>query len=69
VDECSHAGCEKPADYPYIECYRHRIMSVGFSLKGSADTTNFHQTANDWKLENLGTSSDRELAAKGIERA
>jgi hypothetical protein len=43
-------------------------MSVGFSLKAPATRGNFHQTANDWKQENLGTSSDRELAAKGIER-
>jgi hypothetical protein len=69
VDQCSQDGCEKEAHYPHDECYRHRIMSVGLTTKGPANTTNFHQTANDWKLENLGTTSDRDLAARGIERA
>ena len=69
MDRCSHDGCEKDAYLPYDECYRHRIMSVGLSVRGTANVTNFHQTANDWKRENLGTDSDRELAARGIERA
>jgi hypothetical protein len=66
---CSHEGCRRDAYYPHDECYRHRIMSVGFSLKAPAVQGDFHRTASDWKQENFGTDSDRDLAARGIERA
>jgi len=67
-DVCNHAGCTKPAHMPYEECYRHRLLSVGFSLKSPATVGNFHRTTNDYKLEHFGTTSDKELAARGIER-
>ena len=68
VDECSHPDCSKPAHFPHEECYRHRLLSVGFSLKSPATVGNFHRTTNDYKLEHFGTTSDKELAARGIER-
>ena len=66
---CSHEGCRRDAYYPHDECYRHRIMSVGFSLRAPAVQGDFHRTASEWKQENFGTDSDRDLAARGIERA
>jgi len=30
--------------------------------------TGWNKTANDWRLENFGTTSEKELAARGIER-
>jgi len=66
---CSHAGCQKESDYPHDECYRHRIMSVGFSLRAPAVQGDFHRTARDYREEAFGTSDERELAERGIERA
>ena len=66
---CSVADCDKDADYPHDECYRHRIMSVGFSLKAPAVQGDFHKTADDWRRENMGTTDERELGRQGIERA
>jgi len=67
--ECRHDGCAKPADYPHDECYRHRVMSVGFSLKSPATQGNFHRTARDYREEQFGTNDERELAERGIVRA
>jgi hypothetical protein len=69
MEECRHDGCAKPADYPHNECYRHRVMSVGFSLRAPAVQGQFHRTVNDYKLEQFGTTSDKELAERGIVRA
>jgi len=66
---CSVADCTKDAYYPHDECYRHRIMSVGFGLKAPAVAGDFHRTARDYREENFGTNDERELAARGIERA
>jgi len=66
---CSVADCAKDAYYPHDECYRHRIMSVGFGLKAPAVAGDFHRTARDYREENFGTNDERELAARGIERA
>ena len=68
-DVCDHAGCTKPAHLPYGECYRHRVMSVGFSLRAPAVEGQFHQTARDYREEHFGTGDERELAERGIVRA
>lgn len=65
---CEHEGCGKFVEPGRTECFRHRVATVGFSLRGPAVQGDFHTTVNDWKLENLGTTSDRELAERGIER-
>ncbi len=69
MDPCSHEGCEKAADYPYPECYRHRIMGVGFRLQAPAVQGDWHRTAREYREENFGTSDERELGRRGIERA
>lgn len=53
------------------ECYRCRVMGVSFGFRGSVrhGRGDWNRTAREWKLEYLGTDNDRELAARGIERA
>lgn len=67
---CSEPGCEKPEDREGL-CFRHRIAGTTFGFRGSAreGRKGWNQTASEWKTENFGTSNDRELAARGIERA
>ena len=64
--ECIHEGCGKDADYPHDECYRHRVLSVGFALKGPATQGDFHRTARDYREEQFGTNDERELEKRGI---
>jgi len=63
---CVHPGCAKPSHAPYDECYRHRLLSVGFSLKAPATQGQFHRTARDYREEHYGTNDERELAKRGI---
>lgn len=65
---CRHEGCEKPAEEGRDECFKHRVSGIRFALRGSAVQGDFHKTAREWKEEHLGTSDDRELARRGIER-
>lgn len=61
--------CGNVAETGRDECFRHRVASVGFALRGPANRGVFHQTKNDWMMENFGTTSEKELAERGIERA
>lgn len=68
---CKHEGCDKPAEIDRDECFRHRIMGVGFSFRGGGGTHRhaFHErTNNEWMMEHFGTTSERELGKQGIER-
>jgi len=60
--------CGKIAEAGRNECFRCRVSTVGFAMTGPANRRNFHQTVRDFKEEHLGTTDDRELAARGIER-
>lgn len=66
---CCHDDCGNVAEAGSDECYRHRIMGISFSMRGPANVQRFHQTAREWREENFGTSDERELAKRGIERA
>ena len=68
---CRHPNCGNFAESGKDECFKHRVASVGFTLKGSAmnGSSNWNRTASEWKREHLGTDDDRELAKRGIERA
>jgi len=44
-------------------------MSVGFSMKAPAVQGDFHRTAREYREESFGTSDERELGRRGIERA
>lgn len=62
--------CGKPVEAGRTECFRCRVSTVGFRLQGSAinGSGGFHRTKNDFMLESFGTTDDRELGKKGIER-
>lgn len=68
---CDHDGCHNLAESGKDECFKHRVSGVGFSFRGSAvaGRSGWNRTANEWKQEHLGTTNDRELAKRGIERA
>jgi hypothetical protein len=68
---CRHDDCGNVAETGSDECYRHRLLSVGFSWRGGGGTYRkaFHERTNaEWMRENLGSADDRDLAKKGIER-
>ena len=69
--QCSQDGCEKAAEVDGDECYRHRISGVGFAMHGAAmhGGGSWNRSKSDWMLEHLGTTDDRELGRRGIERA
>lgn len=65
-------GCGKrPIQEGHDECFGCRVKTVGFGFRGSAShgRAGWNKTANDWRRENFGTSDERELAKRGIERA
>ena len=66
---CEQCGSEHSRDADL--CFRCHVKGIRFGFKGSAmpGRKGWNRTANDWKLENFGTTSDKELAARGIERA
>jgi hypothetical protein len=68
---CSYDGCAKTAEDDSDICFRHRVMGVSIKLQGSAQTGSgmWNKTKNDWMLDNFGTTDDRELGKRGIERA
>jgi hypothetical protein len=66
---CKREGCSNVAEEGKSECFRHRVASVGFGLKAPAVDGQWHRTKNEWMQENLGTTDDRELGKRGIERA
>ena len=67
---CDVGGCEKPEDREGF-CFLHRISGTTFGFRGSAreGRKGWNETAKDWKISNFGTSNEKELAARGIERA
>ena len=68
--QCSEPGCSKPVDRQGL-CFRHRVSGVGFAFAGSAQKgrAGWNRTANEWRMEHLGTADEKELAKRGIERA
>ena len=67
---CSVDGCEKDEDREGL-CFRHRVLGIGFGFHGSAHhgQAGWNTTANEYRLESFGTSDEKELASRGIERA
>lgn len=64
--ECTAKGCRRDAEEGKDECFRHRILGVGFSLRGAATAGDFHRTARDYREEQFGTNDERELEKRGI---
>jgi len=67
---CESAGCEKPADRENL-CFTHRVKGIGLHMRGAAlqGSNGWNRSKNDYMLEHFGTSDDRELGKRGIERA
>lgn len=67
--ECSDCGAlhDRDADH----CFRCHVQGIRFAFKGSVmpGRKGWNRTANEWKMEHLGTTNDKELAKRGIERA
>lgn len=71
MNECIHDGCTNRA-HTDGECYRHRIMSVGVTLRGGAivGRNGWNTSKRDWLESNMGVSSEKQLSGrKDIERA
>jgi hypothetical protein len=66
---CTNCSTEHDRDGEL--CFRCHIRGIRFSFSGSAvkGRKGWNRTANEWKLEHFGTSDDKELAKRGIERA
>lgn len=63
--------CGKEAQEGYDECFRCRVSSVGFSFRGGGgfQRKQFHDRTNaEWMREHLGTTDEKELGKRGIER-
>lgn len=69
---CSVDGCHKPVDRDGV-CFRHRVASVGITLRGGAIVGNrgWNITKGDYMREHYGVTHDKELLRerKDIERA
>lgn len=68
---CEHEGCSNQAEDDKTECFRHRVLSVGYNWRGGAHLgkSSWNQTQTDFMIENFGTTDDRELGKRGVERA
>lgn len=69
---CIQDGCEKEAEDGRPDCFRHRVLGVGFKLQGGAvrGRAGFHTTKNDWLREHLNVDSEKQLLGReGIDRA
>ncbi len=67
---CSSCGATHDRE-GRAECFACHVKGIGFGFRGGvrAGRKNWNRLASEYKLENFGTSSDKELAAKGIVRA
>ena len=61
---CKHEGCTNRAEPGKDECFRHRVLSVGFAWKGGAvvGRDGWNMTKGDFLRNHLGTDSEKELA-------
>lgn len=71
MSECGHEACTNAAEDDKDECFRHRVLSVGYNWKGGArlGKTSWNVSRRDYMSEHLGTTDDRELGKQGVERA
>lgn len=62
--------CGRPVAEGHDECFPCHVGTVGFALRGSATVGRggWHTTKNDHLMEHFGTTSEKELAQRGIER-
>lgn len=65
-----NCDCGKPAEADSDLCFRCRVATVGFGFKGGAlvGRGGWNRSRAEWMNEHLGTTDERELAKRGIER-
>ncbi len=72
MSQCSAAGCSNEA-HPKKngECYKHAVAGIGITFHGGVrpGRTSWNRSKTEWMMEHLGTTDDRELGKRGIERA
>ncbi len=69
---CQQPGCTNPAEDGRDECFRHRVLGVGFSFRGGAvlGRRGWNTTKNEWLSEHVGADSEKQLAKRtDVERA
>ena len=68
---CEHEGCGKPAEDGSDECFRHRVLGVGVTFKGGVmpGRSGWNRDKSEYMREHYGTTSEKELASRGIVRA
>jgi hypothetical protein len=67
---CSNCGADHDRDGRDL-CFRCHVSGIRFAFKGSVmpGRKGWNRTAREYREENFGTSSEHELAKRGIERA
>lgn len=67
---CENCGSEHDREGRDL-CFRCHVQGIRFAFKGSVmpGRKGWNRTANEWRQEHLGTTDERELAKRGIERA
>ncbi len=67
---CPSCGSEHDATHRQ-QCFRCHVKGISFGFKGGAipGRSGWNMTQGDYMREHFGTTDDRELGRKGIERA
>ena len=67
---CANCGSEHDREGRDL-CFRCHVQGIRFAFQSSGGNgrKGWNRTANEWKLENFGTTSDKELAKRGIVRS
>jgi hypothetical protein len=65
---CESCGSEHERDGDL--CFRCHVRGISFGFSGSVSPgrKNWNRTANEWRLEHFGTTDEKELGRRGIER-
>ncbi|HUW03025.1 MAG TPA: hypothetical protein VMW08_11775 [Acidimicrobiales bacterium] len=66
---CSNCSTEHDRDGDL--CFRCHVQGIRFAFKGSVTPgrKGWNRTANEYKQEHFGTTSDKELEQRGIVKA
>lgn len=69
---CEHEGCPNRAEDGKRECFRHRVLGVGFAFRGGAivGRKGWNTTKTEFLREHVGAESEKQLAKRtDVERA
>lgn len=64
-------SCGKPAEPGKDECFRCRVSTVGVTFRGGVlvGRSGWNRDKTEYMNEHFGTTSEKELAARGLVRA